>query len=84
MKKRLKKFISALRVISMVLIWPFGIGIASCLVAYIGTFIWAEIFGPSSLAEQGPPFLGMVAGLIGFIIGLLIVIIRERKSRDND
>ena len=64
--------------------WPFGMGIASCLFVYIGTFIWAELFGPPSLAEQGPPFLGMAAGLIGFIIGLLIVIIRKRKSRDND
>ena len=57
----------ALRAMIMVLIWPFGIGIASCLAGYIGTFIWAEIFGPPSLAEQGPPFLGIVAGLIGLI-----------------
>jgi hypothetical protein len=72
----------ALKIIIKVLIWPFGIGISSCLVGYIGTFIWAEIFGPPSLVEQGPPFVGIVAGLIGFIVGLLIVIKRERKTQD--
>ena len=64
-----------------ILIWPFGIGIAASLVGYIGTFIWAEIFGPPSLAEQGPPFIGMVAGLIGFIIGIFIAVKRERKTQ---
>ncbi len=82
MKTRLKKFMRALRAMIMVLIWPFGIGIASCQAGYIGTFIWAEIFGPPSLAEQGPPFLGIVAGLIGFIIGIFIAIKREGKTQD--
>jgi TRAP-type C4-dicarboxylate transport system permease small subunit len=84
MKMELTKLMQALRKIFGVFIWPFGIGIASCLVAYFGTIIWAKKFGPLSLAEQGPVFLGMAAGLIGFIIGLLITIIRERKSRDHD
>ena len=83
MKIELTKLMQALRRMFIVLIWPFGIGIASCLVAFFGTIIWAKKFGPPSLAEQGPVFLGMAAGLIGFIIGLIITIIRDQKSRDH-
>lgn len=50
-----------------------GIAIASCLVVYFGTIVWADVFGPQELAEQNPPFLGLIAGLIGFIAGEFLV-----------
>jgi hypothetical protein len=50
-----------------------GISLASCLVVFTGTIIWADVFGPPELAEQGPIGLGLVAGLIGFIAGEFLV-----------
>ncbi|UCE42873.1 MAG: hypothetical protein JSV17_07965 [Candidatus Aminicenantes bacterium] len=84
MKIELTKLMQALARIIIALMWPLVIGSASCFVAYFGTIIWAMIFGPPELAEQGPVFNGMAAGLIGFIIGIVITIIRARKSRDHD
>ena len=50
-----------------------GISVASCLVVFTGTIIWADVFGPPELAEQGPIGLGLTAGLIGFIAGEVLV-----------
>ena len=50
-----------------------GLGIASCLVVMVGTIIWAEVIGPPELGEQGPPFLGMIAGLVVFSKGTVFV-----------
>ena len=46
-----------------------GIGLLAFLVVLTGTVIWADVFGPPELAEQGPPFLGLTAGLIVFFTG---------------
>jgi hypothetical protein len=50
-----------------------GISLASCLVVFIGTILWADIFGPPELAEQGPIGFGVIAGLIGFVAGGFLV-----------
>jgi hypothetical protein len=50
-----------------------GIGIASCIVGIYGTIIWADVFGPPELAEQGPIAFGLAAWLIGTIAGASLV-----------
>ena len=50
-----------------------GTSVASCLAVFMGTIIWADVFGPPELAEQGPIGLGLIAGLIGFVAGQNLV-----------
>ena len=84
MKIELIKLMQVLAKIIIALMWPLVIGSASCFVAYFGIIVWAMVFGSPELAEQGPLFYGMTAGLLGFIVGIVIIIVRARKSRDHD
>jgi hypothetical protein len=50
-----------------------GISVASCLVVTTATGIWADVSDQPELGDQTALGLGLIAGLIGFIAGEILV-----------